>query len=266
MIPLPTVSRITLPLLVIGCLLTACAVPTSRSLSLGPEVSATGSDPALAVVLLHPFSEAFSPDRQLGRHRFSGDRQTKLLVHPGHVSRALDAILLQELTGQHIATARDGGDWDQTPAGLSAFTKPNRLLITGRITRLTINVEETLFSAKAQAEMEVECILGLITDKKVVRRRVHVAQEMVTVSFQQQDLENILRNCLSAASREILAQSDALLTFLPRGSASQPLTTQTDGKHLSTNNERTSQTEPGGNLNRTAATITGTFSLQGPLT
>lgn len=255
----PTARR-TLLLLALTCILAACAVPASRYLTTEPIAAADTTDPSMAVVLLHPFSETFAADHQLGRHLLTGNRQTKLLIKPGRVARTLDAMLKRQLTSKNIATTMDGGAWDQTPAGLAAFKEPNRLLISGSITRLTINVDETLFSGRAQAEMDVECVLGLIKDKKVIRRRVHVAQEMVTVSFNRQDLENLLSNCLSAASVEILAQSDELVAFFPK-ETQQPQTTKTDKKQLAPTNERISQTEPRGDSYRTPATITGTFSL-----
>jgi len=254
-------ARFTLPLLALAFALAACAVPASRYLSAGPTGLANGAEPNLAVVLIHPFAEAFAADARLGRHLFTGNRQTELLVKPGSVGLALDAILQRELVARKIAVAQDGSRWDQSPAGLAAFTDPNRLLITGRITRLSLNVDEKHLSGKARAEMEVECILGVVKEKKVIRRNVHVAQEMITLSFGSQELEKLLANCLKAASEEILAQCGDLVASLPAGP--QPQTSETHGNKVSPNNERTSQTDRRGDSHRTPAATAGTFALQG---
>ena len=261
--PLP--PRRFLPLLAMFLFVTACAVPNSRYLSLKPTNLAIGSkpEPEMAVVLIRPFSEAFTADAPIGRHLFSKNRQTKLLVKPGQVSLALDAILQQELVAKKIAVAQDGSTWDQSPAGLAAFKNPNQLLISGRISHLSLNVDETLFSTKAQAEMDVECILGVIKDKKVIHRRVHVAQEMITLSFGQQELDKLLRNCLTAASQEILAHCSDLMAFLAPEPLQKLKNTEPNEQNLSLSNEHISQTNRGRYPYRTSPTTTGAVSLQG---
>ncbi|MDH4320060.1 MAG: hypothetical protein OEV73_01035 [Desulfobulbaceae bacterium] len=257
-------TRLAFPLLVLACILAACAVPASRYLSAGPTALAEGGDPRQAAVLLHPFTEAFAADARIGRHLFTNNRQTELLVKPGSVGRALDAILQRKLLDGNIAVAQDGSRWDQTPAGLAAFADPNRLLLSGRITRLTLEVEEKPLSGKARAEMEVECILGVVKDKKVIRRNVHVAQEMITLSFGPQELEKLLADCLSAASAEILVQCGDLVAAVPAGTRRQPQPTQANENKLSPNHERTSQTDRGGDSHRTPAATARAVAVQSP--
>ena len=255
-------TRLVFPLLALLCSLAACAVPANRYLAAGPTELNHDNAPNTAVVLLRPFTETFATDSQIGRHLFTRDRQTKLLVKPGHVSQALDALLLQDLTTKRIAVAHDGNAWDQSPEGLAAFTEPTRLLISGRITRLALNVDEKLVSGKARIEMEVECVLGLVNDKKVIRRNVHVSQEMIRVSFDQKELEKLLADCLKEASQEILAQCRDLVAFLSLNPLQQPQTTERNEQELLPVNERTSQTNRRGDSYRTPATSTGTLFLQ----
>ncbi len=257
-------TRLALPLLALACILAACAVPASRYLAVGPAAPAEGGDPRQATVLLHPFAEDFTADARIGRHLFTNNRQTLLLVKPGSVGRALDALLQRQLLAGTIAVAQDGSRWDQTPAGLAAFADPNRLLISGRVTRLTLDVEERHLSGKARAEMEVECILGVVKDKKVIRRNVHVAQEMITLSFGPQELEKLLADCLTAASAEILVQCGDLVASPPALTPRQPQPTATNGNRLSPNHERTSQTDRGRDSHRTPAAAAGTVALQSP--
>ncbi|MDH5298434.1 MAG: hypothetical protein OEV91_05390 [Desulfobulbaceae bacterium] len=187
----------------------------AASLYLDPDGGAPPSAAASrAAVLLHPFTEAFAAQSPIGSHRHLRDKETRLLIKPGQMGDALQAILLRELTAKQIAAAPDTARWNLSPEGLVAFKEPARLLLAGRITALRINADETLFTGKARAEMEVECVLGLVREQKVIRRNVHVSQEMVTVSLDQPALEKLLRNCLAAASQEILAQCGDLVATL----------------------------------------------------
>ncbi len=201
-----------LPLLITTLLLvTGCAVPASLTLTPAAMAPPPGAAEASATVLLHPFSEAFDPAAVIGSHRHTRDQETQLRIVQGTASRALDGLLLNALAQRHIATATDGKGWDLTPEGLAAFHEPARLVLTGRITGLRIKADETVATGKARAEMEVECVLGLVREQKVLRRRVHVAQEMVTFTIDQKKLEQLLNDCLSAASKEILAQCKDLV-------------------------------------------------------
>ncbi|MDH3454973.1 MAG: hypothetical protein OEL80_07470, partial [Desulfuromonadales bacterium] len=73
-----SVSRFTAPLLALTLVLAACAVPAKRYLAVAPSEPVDDNNPAMAVVLLHPFTEDFATDGQLGLHRLHGNRQTKL--------------------------------------------------------------------------------------------------------------------------------------------------------------------------------------------
>ncbi|MDH3359960.1 MAG: hypothetical protein OEL55_03735 [Desulfobulbaceae bacterium] len=233
------------PLLLVSLLalffaLAACAVPATRYLSAGPTEPGNDNDPSTAVILLRPFTETFASDSQIGHHLFTRNRQTKLLVKPDTISQTLDAMLLHELATKKIATAHNGITWDQSPEGLASFTKPTRLIISGQITHLSLNVDEKVLSGKARVEMDVECILGVVKDKKVIHRNVHVAQEMVTISFGQKDLDKLLADCLKEASKEILAKCSDLVASMPLGPAQQPKTTNKTEQKIKTVNERTS--------------------------
>ena len=215
-------------LLILPLLLAACAVPASRTLH--PASTTTLPAPAAtkATLLLHPFSEAFPADTAIGLHRLWGDRQSTLLLRKGEVGQALTGLLYHDLSARGIAVAPDGDQWDRTPEGLARFGEPVRLLLSGRITALRINGDETLTTGRARAEMDVECVLGLVRQQKVIRRSVHVAQEMVTFSLDGQTLETLLNNCLVAASKEILAQCGDLVAS-PAPSSQLTRTTAPDG-------------------------------------
>ena len=241
--------------------LSACAVPAYRYLSTGLTSHVYNNDPDSAVVLLRPFTENFAADAKIGRHLFTRERETKLLVKPGRIGQAIDILLREELIAKDIAVAEDGINWDQTPEGLNAFGTPTRLLLSGKITRLSLDVNQKLLSGKARIEMDVECVLGLVGDKKVLRRNVHVAQEMVTVSFDQEELEKLLADCLKKASEEILAQCSDLVAFLPSDSLPQPGTAKINEQEFVTGNERISETNRRRDSRRTTATGAGTVSL-----
>jgi len=209
-----TPARRSLLLLLLAALclaLSACAVPTHITLVPGRTAPPPATPEARATVLLHPFAEGFTPDASIGSHQHAGNRQTSLQVRRGAVGQALDGLLHRELAARNIVAASDGSRWDLSPEGLAAFAAPARLLLTGRITALRINADETVTTGKARAEMDVECVLGLVQEQKVIRRSVHVAQEMVTFSINRQKLEKLLNDCLITASKEILAQYGELV-------------------------------------------------------
>ncbi len=258
--------RLLFPLLILAFTLASCTIPASRYLATGPITPAAYSDPATAMVLIHPFTETFSSTPPIGRHLFSGNKQTKLLIKPQSASHTLTNLLQQELTTRKITVARNDHDWDQSPASLASFKSPNRLLITGQISHLALNVDETFFSTKARVEIDVECVLGQIRDKKVIRRHVHVTQEMIRVRFNQQELEKLLHNCLTAASKEILAQCSNIVAFIPIQTPPQSPTTETNEPRVSASHERISKTYRGRDSYPVRAKNTGTFSLQSPLT
>lgn len=227
-------------LLISAVIIGACATPATLYLSPGPQTIAEPADPGLATVLIHPFAEEFSANSQIGRHLITEKRQTRLLVEPHSISRALDALIHKQLSEINITAGQDGKSWDLTPEGLAAFSEPNQLLISGRIIHLSVNVEETLLSGKARAEMDIECILGLVYEKKVISRNVHVEKEMITFSFDQQDLEKMLAECLKEASKEVLTRCRDLLGIAPAKPQQISEITETKEKQQSPDHERIS--------------------------
>lgn len=186
--------------LVLALLLAGCAARENLYLQPGQGLPApTASD--RPVVQLAPFSEEFGSNEVVGGHFFRNQRQV-LKIEEGQTARAL-----RRLIGSHLAERGIpfiyGEEWNGAITGLERIQPPVRLVVEGRISRLWLEVKSGITHTNYDIRLDVDCRLGVVPDKKVISRTVHVSEEVIKFSSQPEEMEKLLDKSLAEAARQI---------------------------------------------------------------
>lgn len=188
---------------VLAFLLTGCAAPGSLYLQPGRGLAAPTAS-VRPVVQLEPFVEDFSAKGVIGGHFFRNQHQ--LLKIKKHET----ASVLRQLVGKRLAERgipfAYGEQWNGTISGLDRIEPPVRLVVDGRISRLWLEVKSGVTHSNYAIQLDVSCRLGVVPEKKVISRTVHVSEEMVKFSSQPQEMEELLEKSLAEAARQIASK------------------------------------------------------------
>jgi hypothetical protein len=189
--------------IVLAFLLTGCAAPGSLYLQPGRGLSAPTAS-VRPVVQLEPFVEDFSAKGVIGGHFFRNQHQL-LKIKKQETARVLRQLVGKRLAEQGIPFAY-GEQWNGTISGLDRIEPPMRLVVDGRISRLWLEVKSGVTHSNYAIQLDVSCRLGVVAEKKVISRTVHVSEEMVKFSSQPQEMEELLEKSLAEAARQIASK------------------------------------------------------------
>lgn len=199
-----------MPLIVwVALILVSCAPQGAIYLDLGDHLEKEEKLSAMAVLRLQPFVENFSADEVIGELFIGSDTQL-IKIHNKTTSRTLDSLLRQELGKKNIPAA-SGKDWDLSLEGLAGINRNIHVVMAGRINRLRLTAHKKLVHTKYVLELELESMLGLPKEKKVVTRSVHVSQEMITFKYKQEKMKQLLEDCLADGARQLVEKVDGYL-------------------------------------------------------
>jgi hypothetical protein len=128
----------------------------------------------------------------VGRHQIGSGEQL-LRVKPAVLSGAIDTLLGDALARKNVAFARGSG-WDRELAGLQAYKGGADLVIGGEITRfsLKVNTGLTRLTSNLDITMEVDCLLGLVKEGKIVRKTVRMNKKVLKFSADQKSMEQVV--------------------------------------------------------------------------
>lgn len=187
--------------IILASLLAGCATPPGTlflqpGLSLPPP-AASGRP----LVQLAPFAEDFDAGKVIGGHFFRNEHQV-LKVRKQATALALQRMIARRLAARNIPFVY-GGPWNGTIAGLNRIKPPVRLVVDGHISRLWLEVKSGLTHSNYAIQLDVGCRLGVVPERKVISRTVHVSEEVIKFSSRPEEMEKLLDKSLAEAAREI---------------------------------------------------------------
>nr|MBF0223009.1 hypothetical protein [Desulfobulbaceae bacterium] len=190
--------------------LSSCSVMRDRYIFPSiPEFSGTKKD---GLVVFQALSEDFFVNNEVGVHHV-GDRQQKLKTMRGEVAKALQALITLRLTEKkHAVRVTDKNLWDLSIGDLGRQAD-NMTIIGGHIRVFILQASTITARVKTEYEfvVEVDCYIGKVGEKKVVKRTVRYVKEMLNISHSEKTMNALLDSFLEEAALQVAENIESYL-------------------------------------------------------
>jgi len=201
-------SRLLIILLLAG--LCSCSVLPDKYLF--PTVPSQNFVAKSGGIVFQKFTEDFLVDDLIGIHQL-GSRQQKLKAMTGEISTALQTLIGNRLADHnHNVQLTDKQLWDLTVNGLED-QKDKAIIIGGHVRRLSVQAStiKALVATEYEFLIEIDCYIGKVDEKKVIKRTVRYSHKMLSFLYSQKEMEKLLDKFLSETAAQVVENIESFL-------------------------------------------------------
>lgn len=205
------ICRGILSLLLVAGLL-SCSVLADRYL-FPAHSSFVPSATSQPTVLFQKFSEDFFTTGTIGMEQI-GNRQRRIKVMTGEVAAALQPMIAERLAEKKIATRLvDQQMWALNVDSLDGVAAHEDRLLGGQIREFSVHADTVTARVATEFEFQiaVDCYIGQVGEKKVVKRAVRVGQKMLSFSSSQETANNLLSQFLEETAQQVVENIQSFL-------------------------------------------------------
>ena len=189
----------------------ACSVMQDSYLF--PDKPLYRSDGTEAKILFQKFSEDFLNDTDAVGLRRVGSKQKKIKIMKGEVATTLHSRIAICLADKNYPTRLTGEKlWNLTANDLERQSGAS-ILLGGKIRKFSVQVSTIVTRLRTEYEfqIEVDCYIGKVDSKKVIKRTVRFGQKMLNISPSQKTMDSFLNNFMQEAALQVVENIESFL-------------------------------------------------------
>jgi hypothetical protein len=202
-------NLVVIALLLAGLLCSCSVLPDRYLFPTVPSREFAGQD---GKIIFQKLTEDFLATGQIGVHQV-GNRQQKLKTMTGEVATALQTLIANQLADHNLVVQlADEKLWNLTVGDLDRLTGKS-IVFGGQIRQLSV-VASTL-TARVATEYEffteIDCYIGRVEEKKVVKRTVRFSHKMLSFLHTQKEMDKLLDKFLAEAAVQVVENIESFL-------------------------------------------------------
>jgi hypothetical protein len=190
---------------VLSLFFVSCTPPQMLYLTPGKYLDPVAEQGGSVSVVLQEFLEDFGEAELVGEHVI-GSKKQNLKIKTAQVSSTLDSLLRDRFIDRGV-TFKHGNSWNLQMDGLERLADSgNGLVVGGKITRLSVKAETgfTRLTTKLELAMDVDCFIGVVKQRKIIRKSVYITEKVIKVSANQKAIEKVLDGFLATAAQQVM--------------------------------------------------------------